>query len=59
MLASAAGRTIRWRGIEYTMHSMTQTTVSRPPEPEPEVAIAATASTTEALPEPATRISTP
>jgi hypothetical protein len=38
LLRSAAGRTITWRGVTYTMHSLLETTVRRPaavPPPTP------------------------
>jgi hypothetical protein len=59
LLASAVGRTIRWRGIAYTMHSMTETSVARPREPEPALAIGAAANAAEVIAEPASRISAP
>jgi hypothetical protein len=63
LLASAAGRTIGWRGITYTMDSPTETTIIRSREPEPELLDPAseTAPEPEAhpIPEPASRISAP
>ena len=58
-VSETTNRPIRWRGIEYTMHSMTETTVSRHRQPEAEPLVGAAENGAEAIAESASRISTP